>query len=346
MNWEEPKRAWQIAPGDGRRDYADVFLRYGVAAVGPGDPGPFFDHRDEYLDPARRIYRRWMRSFCEDPQVGDLFVLRGMRGRTPVARAVGIVDRQYKFEPGLGDVEGWDLQHTLGVAWRIPREPVEMPGLNTRGTFSQSHQVLGRALAVWRSLASGPSPEPIPPPPEPLTDDELINRLIDHGVATGRAEVIASAIWRLRRLARWYSHNSDGLLEHEIRTFLIAPLLLALGWPEQQIRIEYQHADIALFNRSSSDAGATVSLIVESKRFWDPLGGRPIEQAKRYARRHPRCAALVVSDGARYKLLRLDESGDWRTVAYTNFLRPFGTRHPTDLHVGGADALFLGLLPQ
>ena len=318
---------------------------FGIAAVGPGDPGPFPENRDDYLDVDRDIYRPWMRSFCEDPGVGDLIVLRAMRGRTPVARAVGLIETPYRFQEGFDDVEGWDLQHTLRVAWRTPAQPVDMPGLSVRGTFSKSHQVLDRALALWESLPSKPVAESPPDPPDEITDEELINRLVDEGVATGRAEVIATAIWRLRRLARWYAKNSDELGEHEIRTFLIAPLLLALGWPEQRIKIEYQHTDIALFDRPLSDPEAGVLAIIESKRFWDALGGRPIEQAKRYAERHTLCEKLVVSDGARYKLLSRDDSGEWFPRAYANFLKPFRNRHPTDALVGGADELFLGLLP-
>jgi hypothetical protein len=52
-----PTRVWQIRAGNDGRDYADVFLRFGVAAVGPGDPGPF---RDRYCDPTDDSYRRWL----------------------------------------------------------------------------------------------------------------------------------------------------------------------------------------------------------------------------------------------------------------------------------------------
>ncbi len=35
--------------------------------------------------------------------------------------------------------------------------------------------------------------------------------------------------------------------EHETRTFLITPLLVALGWSEQRIKIEWDKLDVALF---------------------------------------------------------------------------------------------------
>jgi len=39
---------WQVAAGDGRRDYSEVFLNYGVIRIGPGDPGDYFKNKDYY----------------------------------------------------------------------------------------------------------------------------------------------------------------------------------------------------------------------------------------------------------------------------------------------------------
>ena len=30
---------WQVAAGEGSRDYSDVFLKFGIMLVGGGDPG-------------------------------------------------------------------------------------------------------------------------------------------------------------------------------------------------------------------------------------------------------------------------------------------------------------------
>ena len=38
---------WQISGGPVSRAYADVFLRHGVALVGPGDAGPWSLERDD-----------------------------------------------------------------------------------------------------------------------------------------------------------------------------------------------------------------------------------------------------------------------------------------------------------
>lgn len=36
---------WQVAAGEGARDYSSVFLEYGVMLVGAGNPGSYFDNK-------------------------------------------------------------------------------------------------------------------------------------------------------------------------------------------------------------------------------------------------------------------------------------------------------------
>jgi len=155
---------------------------------------------------------------------------------------------------------------------------------------------------------------------------------------------------RLRRLADWYARVGEGLGEHEIRTFVVIPLLLALGWPEQRIRIEYKHADIALFSLPFSYRHAKVQRIVETKRVYAALGSSPVAQAARYADSEPACDSIVVTDGFRWKLFERGFDEDegvvtpWRAVAYAD-IRRMRDRHPFEPRVGGADRLFLSLLP-
>ena len=39
LNNLTPANTWQIGTGDGSRGYVGLFYKYGVAVVGPGDPG-------------------------------------------------------------------------------------------------------------------------------------------------------------------------------------------------------------------------------------------------------------------------------------------------------------------
>jgi hypothetical protein len=345
-------QVWQIAAGDGARDFRDVFLEFGLAAVGPGWPGPFPPNTAVYLDKARpEVFRPRMRAFCEDPKPGDLIVLRAMHGKVPSAAAVGLVTSGYQYRQVLDDVEGWDLRHSLDVRWRTPTsgQLIPLPGLNTRGTFARSHKVTGAVASLWNEFEDHPKRD-LGLPANPLTDDQLIDSLIDQGVPTGRAEVIASTVWRLRRLASWYRRAAGyrslhgSVAEHEIRTFLIVPLLLALGWPEQRLKIEHNYVDISLFDRPFCEPNARIETIIETKRLWHALGGSAVRQATQYADKLSDCRRLVVSDGFRYKLMRRDKDS-WNDVAYAN-LSNLRDRHPINIDVAGAAQLFVELLPD
>jgi len=340
-------RVWQVAAGDSERDYKDLFLNHGLACVGPGDPGDYAEHPERYAK-GTPAYRDFMRRFCVDLAEDDLVLLkRGAAGGRWAVEAVGRVDGRYAYEPRLEDVEGWDLQHTVPVRWRVPDQPTLTRGL-TRGTLKGVNKPAVQELAhrLWDELADHERErQPLPPQADALEDEALIGQLIDRGIASGRAEEIQRTIWRIRRLARWYGRKAAWVSEHEIRTFLIVPLLLALGWPEQRINIEYEHADIALWDRTLDQDDAQLKTVIETKRLWVGLDGAPVEQAKRYAARYEHCDRLVVSDGFRYKLLELDrDTGQWVAVAYTNLLK-LRSRHPTDEAVGGSGELFVSLLP-
>ncbi len=166
---------------------------------------------------------------------GDRLILKRPSGRRWEILAVGKVTSPYYFESRLEDVEGWDLQHALNVEWRVG-EPNVVDGLS-RGTLrrvgkSELCELADRLWEDWRPVQR----EALPTAPDEVEDDDLVERLIDHGVPTDRAELIASTIWQIRKLASWYQRRGSNVGEHEIRTFLIVPLLLALGWAEQRIK--------------------------------------------------------------------------------------------------------------
>jgi len=146
----------------------------------------------------------------------------------------------------------------------------------------------------------------------------------------------------VRRLGRWYARHGRDLSEHETRTFLITPLLLALGWSEQRVKIEWKNLDIALF-REVYKRGEEPYMIVESKRMWE--GPKYAEgQVKKYARLYPRCLHLVISDGICYRLYQ-KEDDRWVWKAYMNLLK-LKDRHPYEIEIQGATNLFINLMPK
>lgn len=107
---------WQISGGPASRSYADVFLKYGVALIGPGDGGPWSPERYAHDFALQGFVGR----FAEEMQVGDALLLR--TGPKTVC-AVGLVASEYLYLEQFDDVNGWDLQHARRVRWcPLPEE--------------------------------------------------------------------------------------------------------------------------------------------------------------------------------------------------------------------------------
>jgi hypothetical protein len=203
-------------------------------------------------------------------------------------------------------------------------------------------QAINEATAIW-STGNALASEDLPPEPEKLSIEQLIDSLMIEGLPGNGAEVIAKTIWRLSRIARWYSSHGSDVGEHEIRTFLIVPLLTSLGWAEQKIKIEWNNIDVAIFDSPYSKESKPV-VIIESKRLSDGLRDAP-GQATRYAQNYPTCSLFVVSDGIRYKLYQRENDGSWGYSSYMNLLFPMHN-HPYDKAVQGAVSFFLALIPR
>lgn len=127
---------WQISGGPASRAYAEVFLRYGVALIGPGDAGPWNPERDD-----DEFEGGFVRRFASEVAAGNVFLLR--TGLATIA-AVGLVASDYLYVNAFDDVNGWDLQHARRVRWLgLRRQPaallagVERGGRGLRGAVPQ-----------------------------------------------------------------------------------------------------------------------------------------------------------------------------------------------------------------
>jgi hypothetical protein len=335
-------KIWQIAAGDGTRDYADVFLRFGVILVGPGSEGDYFSNQDAYNNTDSWACRPFIRPLAEELVEGDLVVLKRPNGYKWEIVAVGEIASDYLFMDIFSDVDGWDLQHCRQVNWKTPTSQTVIVGLR-RGTFVgvNHQQAVAEVQQVW-AVGSKVTTIPIPDEPEEISIDQLIDALMIEGLSGQSAELIANTIWRLRRIAKWYGSHGSDVGEHEIRTFLIVPLLISLGWAEQKVKIEWNNIDVVLFDTPYSEQSKPF-VIIESKRLWDGLRYAP-DQAARYAKLYPTCDWFVVSDGIRYKLFKRRDD-QWHYTAYMNLLAPKRT-HPYEPDVDGAVSFFLNLIPK
>ena len=332
---------WQVAAGDGSRDYADVFLKFGVILVGPGSLGNYFEKKNVYTDSESEWYRDFIPTIAENIRIGDLVVLKRPHSLKWEIVAVGEVISDYEYQEVFSDVDGWDLQHCRRVRWKKPKELTIIKGLRRGTLFNVNNDVAIQAIRkIW---AEGEllSAQQIPLPESEISVDELIDSLMEYGLPTNTAQDITSTIWKLRRIAQWYHRHGKDVGEHEIRTFLIAPLLTSLGFAEQKLKIEWKNVDIAIFEKVYKPGSEPVVLI-ESKRLGDGLLYAP-DQAKRYAELFPSCCYFVVSDGICYKLYQ--KVGDeWQFSSYMNLISP-KRHHPYEQGVGGAVDFFLGLIP-
>lgn len=258
--------------------------------------------------------------------------------------AVGtVIERNGRFsgvgdKPWLRDFDGWDLEAYCYVDWRVPEKPIDVSGL-TRGTIVGLRQDHLQALARQTLDLPVQSPlQPEPAPTEPLEDAEILDFLIKAGLRPGAAEDLTDAFRRIRLLANYYYRHCswEDVREHETRTFLVMPLLLALGWAEQQMKIELPcpgvgKIDVACFSRPyRRNAESTwqpnnddCALIIETKGFNQGLTYAP-DQAHAYAKAFPTCRVAVVTNGYCYKAFARLSDGSFglKPTAYLNILHP------------------------
>lgn len=329
---------WQIAAGSLGRDYADRFLRHGLAFVGG----------ERQCDTMDRV------------RPGDIVILK--RGMLQIVTVGEVVERDGRYngrndKSWLRDFDGWDLGAWCNVEWRERdfNSPVQVAGLTMSAIqqVGQAH-LIGLAREMIAELPKRTEYEPEPAPTNTVTDSELIEHLIQFGLRPGAAEDLTQAMRRIRLLAGFYLKRDWNLTkEHEARSFLVLPLLLALGWAEQRIQIELRvpgvgYADIACFRSpvTKPDQDKDCVLLIETKGLPQGLDYAP-EQAHRYAEKFPSCDIVLVTNGYCYKAYRRGPNGDFslQPSAYLNINNP-QDRYPLDpKQVGGAIEVLKMLTP-
>ncbi len=325
---------WQIAAGSEGRDYSKIFQKFGLAFVG-GES---------------------QMATMDQVKPGDIVVLKF--GLSTILAAGEVVERE-GISKGNGDKEwlldydGWVLPAYCTVDWRLPDKPLITSGL-TRSTIQKLPQPKHRKIADKLITKPTIKREHEPQNTQEISDIKILEFLISEGLRPGAADDLTNTIRRIRLLAEYYYNKCpwDEIGEHEIRTFLVIPLLLALGWAEQQLKIEYKagngKADIVGFTKPYHlEKYRECILILETKDFGSGLDYAPI-QAKRYARAFPSCRVLVVSNGFCYKSYVRKKKDEFSDIpsAYFNIMKP-RDRYPLDPdNVDGALGVLRWLLPQ
>ncbi|MBI5741155.1 MAG: hypothetical protein HZA16_10600 [Nitrospirae bacterium] len=327
------KTYWQIAAGAFGRNYTDYFIKHGIAFVG-GDS---------------------QIKAMKDVTVGDIVVLK--QGLSQIVAAGEVVERDGKAigcedKLWLRDFDGWDLPAYCYVDWHIPDDPIKTSGL-TINTIQRLPQSRHQQIANDLLLLPVHNHEPEPSSTNMISDDQLLEHLIAEGLRASSAADLTNTINRIRLLAKYYYEKCtwSDVREHETRSFLVVPLLLALGWSEQQLKIELPcnngKIDIACFPKPfKNKSERECILIVETKGFEQGLDYAP-QQAHLYAKDFPTCRGVLVTNGYCYKAYMRKEDGsfDTKPSAYLNLLQP-RDKYPLDpTSVGGALSVFGWLLP-
>lgn len=327
---------WQIACGETGRRYDDLFRRHDVMFCGPGRYGPFDDDRYSQVIisgefSASKIGQ--VRQFSQRVQPGDHVLMR--LGREVVG--IGIVaDAGYQHLPIFDDIYGWDLDHAHRVVWQ-PQFAKELKklqavsplfaGSKQMPTFTavNDERVLGPLRHMLngcqeRELAELPSP-----PSASLSLDDLGLALFRHGLGNEAVSRVQDAIQKQRRLIEWYRLSgmaADRPTEHEVVAHIILPLMLALGWSEQLLAVEWNRIDLGVFRGTPTDR-QSCGMVCEAKGMGHALQDVFL-QATGYVERLDlrACNRILVTDGQQFFVYHR-ANGEWpdQPAGYFNVLK-------------------------
>ena len=306
MQGSDPSHAvWQISGGPISRSYADVFLQHGVALIGPGDAGPWTSERDD-----EEFEAGFVRRFASEVAVGNVFLLR--TGLATIA-AVGIVASEYQYQSAFDDVNGWDLQHARRVRWyRLPSahafagaafgaNPARCSRVWTSEVVDFAQRFIKSPPINWQtgSLPDLPAEQP------PL--DECPSTL--QGIVAQAADLVP-----LFQDRQGFGEQPS---EDELIAHFVVPTLRALGWPPENIAVQWRHIDVAVFT-ALPRTPENCHLVIEAKRLGAGVEGA-LEQAKGYVAMRGVPLDVIVTDGVRFRMYAADRS--FEPLAYANLVR-------------------------
>lgn len=300
------RTVWQISGGPASRSFANVFLEYGVALIGPGDGGPWSRERYAYDFSLQGFVGR----LAEEMQIGDAVLLR--TGPRTVC-AVGLIASEYLYLEQFDDVNGWDLQHARRVRWcPLPEEytfaePV-FGGSPTRCSRVSQPEAVDFVERFVNSPPTRWQTAPLPdlPPEEPSLDD----------VPAALRGIVAQT----RHLVPLFQDGGsfgDAPSEGEMVAHFVVPFLRALGWAPELVAVEWRHIDVAVF-RSLPRTPGNLQMVIEVKRLGAGVEGA-LDQAAEYMRALGVVCDVAVTDGVRYRVY--DGRRGFAHVAYANLAR-------------------------
>jgi hypothetical protein len=251
---------WQISGGPAARTYADIFVKYGVGLIGPGDAGAWLARRpdEDFVDEQGKS-GAFVRRFASEMQQGDVVLLR--TGISTIT-AIGIVASDYVYLDQFDDVNGWDLQHARRVRWcQLPEEHAfGAPVFGANPPRCSRAQNADIRDYVERFVSSPPTQWQEAPLPE-LPDEEPALDVVPvelEGIVA-QAHDLVRFFWDRDRFG---DHPS----EDELVAHFVVPFFRQLGWPPERIAIKWQRIDVALFT-ALPRTPENCRIVIEAKRL-------------------------------------------------------------------------------
>ena len=328
-------QVWQMAAGKEGRFYDDLFLKHDVMFLGPGSFGPYVEdkyRREVKEGSAKSGIVANIASFHDNVQPGQFVLMRtGLH-----VKAIGVVaDAQYEWNKTFDDVYGWTLQHTRRVIWQeylnadIEQIQAKSPLFGSRKqipTFTRvnDESVLARVQPLFPLIKQRPLKQLPASLPDPLTLDQVGQQLFARGVANDAVVKVIGAIKRQRRLLHWYAkfgEKSKRPSEHEVVAHIVLPLLLALGWSEQLLGVEWKKIDLAAFWETPTTEKNCVLVCEAKKRDHGLQDVR--KQAFAYVSKLKlnACRMVLLTEGGRFYLFRRESANaEWgdQATGYLN----------------------------
>jgi hypothetical protein len=257
---------------------------------------------------------------------------------------------EYCWNTNFDDVFGWDLQHSHRVVWQHHltddlHKMQKSEGLfHYRGpTFSMVHKRLEGQLKELFSQCSERAYKPLPSLPKALTLEELGTELFSKGLPNEDVDKFIFAIQRQRRLVKWYQESGKRCKrpsEHKVVAHMILPLLLALGWSEQLLAVEWRKVDLAAFVRTPT-IPTHCCLVCEAKGYGHGLQNI-FSQATTYVKKLKldNCKKILLTEGARLYLYERQKDDNWNEnpVGYLN-IDKIRTNHVVPSGTNGIDTI-------
>ncbi|MDH5668801.1 MAG: hypothetical protein OEY86_12385 [Nitrospira sp.] len=296
------RSVWQVSGGPANRSYADVFLKYGVALIGPGDTGAWYAGlKDEDYE------GHYVRHLATEMSKGDILLLR--KGLSTI-QALGLVAGDYEYLSQFDDVNGWDLQHARRVRW------FPLPANYTfhGSVFGASPPRLSRVTSpdvldyANRFVNSPPTDWQLASLPELPLGEPALQEVPDY------LQALLAQVADLSPLYWNRTAFGDHPTEDELLAHLVVPFLRALGWQPEQIGVKWRKIDVCVFDRLPRTP-EHCRFVVEAKRLGEGIEGARM-QAKGYLDELGVTRDIVVTDGIRYRVYRGDN--EFEPLAYAN----------------------------